>query len=438
MKKITIIGTGYVGLVTGAGLSDFGNDVTCVDISKKKIQALKNGIIPIYEPGLEELVSKNFSNGRLSFSSNIPKSIESSEVVFIAVGTPERTDGKADLNAIKSVSKIIGENISDYLVVCTKSTVPIGTSSMIINEINIQNVNNINFDYVSNPEFLREGSAVKDFLWPDRVIIGAQNEKAFEIMRNIYRPLYVNEKPIMHTNIETAEMIKYSANAFLALKISYINEVANLCEKVGADIHQVAKGMGQDGRISSKFLHPGPGFGGSCFPKDTKAFSMLSKEYDLKMETIDAAINVNKNQKRRMTEKLNKLLSFNIKDKTIAILGLSFKPNTDDVRESPAIEIINFILDKGGSINAYDPVANDAMSNVFEKINYSNSWKNACADADAVVIMTEWNEFRGIDLKILKQTLNSPIVLDTRNIFSVEKLKKTGFIYDNVGRNNIK
>lgn len=438
MKKITIVGTGYVGLVTGAGLSDFGNNVTCVDISNKKIEALKNGVIPIFEPGLDELVLRNVSNGRLNFSSNINKSIQNSEVVFIAVGTPEKPDGTADLDAIKSVSKVIGENISDYLVVCTKSTVPIGTSKIIIKEINDNNVRDINFDYVSNPEFLREGSAIKDFLWPDRVIIGAKKEKAFKVMRDIYRPLYVNEKPIMHTNIETAEMIKYSANAFLALKISYINEVANLCEKVGADIHQVAKGMGQDGRISSKFLHPGPGYGGSCFPKDTKAFSMLSREYNLKIETIDAAINVNRRQKQRMVDKLNKLLSFNIKNKTIAILGLSFKPNTDDIRESPAKDIIKFILDKGGSINAYDPVANDAMSKIFDKVNYCNSWKDACKNTNAVVVMTEWNEFRGIDLKILKRTLISPLILDTRNIFSVDKLKAIGFIYDNVGRNNIK
>ncbi len=438
MKRITIIGTGYVGLVTGAGLSDFGNDVTCVDISKEKIKALKNGTIPIFEPGLDELVSRNVSTGRLRFSSNINKSIQDTEVVFIAVGTPEKHDGQADLDAIKSVSKIIGENITNYLIVCTKSTVPIGTSNVIINEINHHNINDINFDYVSNPEFLREGSAVKDFLWPDRVIIGAQNEKAFEIMRDIYRPLYVNEKPIMHTNIETAEMIKYSSNAFLALKISYINEVANLCEKVGADIHEVARGMGQDGRISSKFLHPGPGYGGSCFPKDTKAFSMLSKKYNLKMETVDAAINVNIKQKKRMVKKLKKLLNFNIKDKTIAILGLAFKPNTDDIRESPAKDIINSILDHGGFINAYDPVANDAMSEVYPEINYCDSWRDACENADAVVLITEWNEFRGIDLYILKQILSSPLILDTRNIFSVDKLKKNGFIYDNVGRNNIK
>lgn len=438
MKRITIIGTGYVGLVTGAGLSDFGNDVTCVDISKEKIKALKNGTIPIFEPGLDELVSRNVSTGRLRFSSNINKSIQDTEVVFIAVGTPEKHDGQADLDAIKSVSKIIGENITNYLIVCTKSTVPIGTSNVIINEINHHNINDINFDYVSNPEFLREGSAVKDFLWPDRVIIGAQNEKAFEIMRDIYRPLYVNEKPIMHTNIETAEMIKYSSNAFLALKISYINEVANLCEKVGADIHEVARGMGQDGRISSKFLHPGPGYGGSCFPKDTKAFSMLSKKYNLKMETVDAAINVNIKQKKRMVKKLKKLLNFNFKDKTIAILGLAFKPNTDDIRESPAKDIINSILDHGGFINAYDPVANDAMSEVYPEINYCDSWRDACENADAVVLITEWNEFRGIDLYILKQILSSPLILDTRNIFSVDKLKKNGFIYDNVGRNNIK
>jgi UDPglucose 6-dehydrogenase len=438
LKKITIIGTGYVGLVTGAGLADFGNEVLCVDISEFKINSLKKGIIPIYEPGLEELILKNTNSGRLKFSTNIENAIQNCEVVFIAVGTPEKSNGKADLEAVLTVAKTIAVNMTNYLVVCTKSTVPVGTGTEIVNSINQNQNNNIEFDYVSNPEFLREGSAVKDFLWPDRVIIGARSEKAFSVMEDIYNPLYRRKKPIMLTNIETAEMIKYSANAFLALKISYINEVANLCEKVGADVHQVAIGMGKDGRISSKFLHPGPGFGGSCFPKDTKAFSALSEEHGMSMKTIDAAININEKQKVKMFDKLNELVNFNIKRKTISILGLSFKPNTDDVRESPAIDMIKMIIENGGNVNAFDPIANESMKVKFPDIRYYDNWRDCCKNADGVVIMTEWNEFRGIDLKLLKKVLKKPCVLDTRNIFSVDQLKKHDFNFDNVGRNNIK
>ena len=438
MKKITIVGTGYVGLVTGAGLSDFGNEVTCVDISKTKINDLKNGIIPIYEPGLDELILKNTNSGRLKFSTNIEHSIQNCEVIFIAVGTPEKENGEADLSSVLSVAKTIAENITNYVVVCTKSTVPVGTGTLIVNYINQNKKSDIQFDYVSNPEFLREGSAVKDFLWPDRVVIGARTTDAYSIMEDIYKPLYRNKKQILLTNIETAEMIKYSANAFLALKISYINEVANLCEKVGADVRQVAIGMGQDGRISSKFLHPGPGFGGSCFPKDTKAFSILSEQHGISMKTIDAAIDINEVQKVKMFDKLNKLLKFNLNNKTISILGLSFKPNTDDVRESPAIDMIKMIIENSAFINAFDPVANDAMKVHFPNINYFENWKDCCKNADAVVIMTEWNEFRGIDLKLLKKVLKNPYILDTRNIFSINKLNEYGFIFDNVGRNNIK
>jgi UDPglucose 6-dehydrogenase len=437
LKKITIVGTGYVGLVTGAGLSDFGNEVTCVDISKTKINDLKNGIIPIYEPGLDELILKNTNSGRLKFSTNIEHSIQNCEVIFIAVGTPEKENGEADLSSVLSVAKTIAENITNYVVVCTKSTVPVGTGTLIVNYINQNKKSDIQFDYVSNPEFLREGSAVKDFLWPDRVVIGARTTDAYSIMEDIYKPLYRNKKQILLTNIETAEMIKYSANAFLALKISYINEVANLCEKVGADVRQVAIGMGQDGRISSKFLHPGPGFGGSCFPKDTKAFSILSEQHGISMKTIDAAIDINEVQKVKMFDKLNKLLKFNLNNKTISILGLSFKPNTDDVRESPAIDMIKMIIKNSAFINAFDPVANDAMKVHFPNINYFENWKDCCKNADAVVIMTEWNEFRGIDLKLLKKVLKNPYILDTRNIFSINKLNEYGFIFDNVGRNNI-
>ena len=352
MKKIAIIGTGYVGLVSGAGISDFGHSVICVDKSQDKVDQLNNGEIPIYEPGLNDLVKNNVEAGRLTFSSDAQDAIMDSEVIFIAVGTPQDLDGSADTSAVESVARVIGENLNTYKVICTKSTVPIGTGECIINIIKKYNDNNFDFDYVSNPEFLREGSAVKDFLWPDRIVIGADNEKSFKIMREVYAPLYINEKPIMHTTIVTAEMIKYAANAFLALKISYINEVANLCESLGADVHQVAKAMGQDGRISSKFLHPGPGFGGSCFPKDTKAFASLSRDKGLTMNTIEAAIETNQSQKNRMVNKMRDLLDGNFKDKQVAILGLSFKPNTDDVRESASIEMISSIIADGGIVKA--------------------------------------------------------------------------------------
>ena len=434
MNKITIIGTGYVGLVSGAGLSDFGNEVTCVDISEQKIEMLNNGFIPIHEPGLDDLIKRNVKSGRLKFSSKIDKAIQNSDVIFIAVGTPENPDGDANLDAIKSVAKTISENIKNYVVICTKSTVPVGSGDLIISIVKKNIKSNINFDYVSNPEFLREGSAVKDFLWPDRVVIGATSDKAFSVMKEVYGPLYINDKPILHTNIQTAEMIKYAANAYLAVKISYINEVANLCEEVGADVHLVAKGMGQDGRISSKFLHPGPGYGGSCFPKDTKAFSLLSKKNGLSLKIVDAAIKVNEKQKIRMFNKLNKLFSFNLKNKKIAILGLSFKPNTDDIRESSSIEMINLILKNDGEVHAYDPISNNKMSKLFPNITYHRSWEKACQMADGAVIMTEWNEFRGMDLILLKKILKNPIVLDTRNILSIQKLNNLGFIFDNVGR----
>ncbi len=437
MKKIAVIGTGYVGLVSGAGISDFGHIVTCVDIVKEKINLLKNGKIPIYEPGLDELVDRNVKAERLNFSTDIPKVIKESEVIFIAVGTPEAKNGEADITAIESVSKTIGENLNGYKVICTKSTVPIGTGSKVCKWIN-QSINHgIEFDYVSNPEFLREGSAVKDFLWPDRVIIGATRKKAFNIMKDVYRPIYINETPILHTNVVTAEMIKYASNAFLALKISYVNEVANLCDEVGADIHQVTKAMGQDGRISAKFLHPGPGFGGSCFPKDTKAFSSFSKNNGLSIQTVEAAISTNVQQKKRMVNKMESLIGSSFKDKKIAILGLAFKSNTDDVRESPAINMINAIINQGGIVKAFDPVANESMKEIFPKLNYFDSWQLACKNVDGVVIMTEWNEFRAMNLTLLKSLLAKPVLLDTRNILSPRKLKELGFIYDNVGRKNI-
>ena len=434
MKKITFIGTGYVGLVSGVAISDFGHRVICADISKEKIRQLNNGSVPIYEPGLTELLKKNFDAGRLSFTYDIKNAIRDSEIIFIAVGTPEGKDGKSDITAVKSVAKVIGENINAYKVICTKSTVPVGTGVLIKSIIRSHNQNNISFDYVSNPEFLREGSAVKDFLWPDRIIIGTENKKSLNIMKEVYDPLYINDKPILNTSIATAEMIKYAANSFLALKISYINEVANLCELLGADVKDVAKAMGQDGRISPKFLHPGPGYGGSCFPKDTKAFAKLSKENGEVMHTIEASIQSNENQKIRMVSKMKKLVGGSFKGKRISILGLAFKPNTDDVRESASITMINAIKSDSGLINAYDPVANESMRKIFEKVNYFNSWEEACKDVDAVAILTEWNEFRSMSIKQLKQIMSKPVLLDTRNIIDVKKLKAHKFIFDNVGR----
>ena len=438
MKKITIIGTGYVGLVSGAGISDFGHSVICADIIKEKIKLLKNGVMPIYEPGLEELVYKNVDVGRLSFTSNVDAAIQEADVIFIAVGTPEGEDGTADISAVESVARTIGKNLNGYKVICTKSTVPLGTGKLITKVINSTKDSKYEFDYVSNPEFLREGSAVKDFLWPDRVVIGANNDKAFKIIREVDRPLYINERPILHTSVITAEMIKYAANAFLALKISYINEVANLCDSLGADVHQVAKAMGKDGRISPKFLHQGPGFGGSCFPKDTKAFAALSKDQGLIMKTIEAAIEANYIQKSMMVDKMRKLIGGNFDGKQIAILGLAFKPNTDDIRDSASIIIIDSIIKEGGHIRAYDPIANKAMESIYPDLNYFTSWEEACKDADGVAIMTEWNEFRGISLSFLKSLLKSPVILDSRNIFSIENLEENNFKYDNVGRSSIK
>ena len=434
MKSITIIGTGYVGLVTGAGMSEFGNRVICTDIDKNKIEKLNSGTIPIYEPGLEEIIKRNVSDNRLFFSTNIEDSIMESEIVIIAVGTPMGVNGTADMSFVYSAVETISNNLNSYKVVCTKSTVPIGTGKEIISQISKKVKNNNLFNYVSNPEFLREGSAVKDFLWPDRVVIGTDNQNAYQMMCDIYRPLYINKNPITQTTIETAEMIKYASNSFLALKISYINEIANLCEVLGADVHDVAKAMGKDGRISEKFLHPGPGFGGSCFPKDLEALLSISKNNNLSMETVNAAIIANKNQKKRMANKLINLFDGNINNRKIAVLGLAFKANTDDVRESAAIDIIKGILGNGGIVNAYDPIANNEMSKIFHDIEYFDNLYDAVKNVDGIVIMTEWNEFRSLDLQKIKKIMKGNIILDTRNILDMDELSSLGFVYDNIGR----
>ncbi len=434
MKNIAIIGTGYVGLVTGVGLSEFGNKVICTDINQIKINDLNAGKMPIYEPGLKELVRKNINSERLFFSSDIASSVKESEVVIIAVGTPQSENGSADLRYVLDAVGKISENLNSYKVIVTKSTVPIGTGKKINTKLKKNYEENIDFDYVSNPEFLREGSAVKDFLWPDRVIIGTKSEKALKIMCDIYRPLYINKNPIQRTAVETSEMIKYASNSFLALKISYINEIANLCESVGADVHDVAIAMGKDGRISDKFLHPGPGFGGSCFPKDLEALLSLSQEHSVTMETLQAAIKANKNQKERVGEKLDRLISGSIRGKKIAILGLAFKANTDDVRESSSIDLIKFILNEGGFVNAYDPIANESMEKIFNDIHYSDNVYDAIDGVDALVIMTEWNEFRALDLNRIKKSMRNNYVLDTRNVMNMKELSDLGFVYDNIGR----
>ena len=433
MKHITVIGTGYVGLVSGAGLSDFGNRVICADIIKKKIDLLNKNKIPIYEPGLDEIVHRNTKANRLSFTTDLGKSIRESEVIFIAVGTPQSASGQADISAVKTVAKLIGENLQNKKIICTKSTVPIGTGKLVSEIINDNKPPDGEFAYVSNPEFLREGSAIKDFLWPDRVVIGAESDWAFEMMQNVYRPLYLNETPIIHTTIETAELIKYASNAFLALKISNINEISSLCEALGADVNIVAKAMGSDGRISPKFLHAGPGYGGSCFPKDTLALTFLAEKKNINVRTVKAAIETNNYQKKRMITKLQKLTG-NFSGLTIGILGLAFKPQTDDVRESAALIMVDTLLKEGASVKAYDPEANSAFAEYFPQITYCQSWKETVKDTDAVAIMTEWNEFRTIDTDILKNLMKTPKILDTRNILSRKELQKHGFTFDNVGR----
>ena len=433
MKKIAIVGTGYVGLVTGAGISEFGHHITCVDIDKEKINQLNNGKISIFEPGLNSLIESNCKKERLFFSADIEKTIKESDIIFIAVGTPQNNNGDVDLNYVESVSKTISKNLNKYKIICTKSTVPVGTGKLIEKTL-LKNNDRSDFDYVSNPEFLREGSAIKDFLIPDRLVIGARNEKAFSIMKEVYRPFFINETPILNTSVETAELIKYASNAFLALKISYINEIANLCETVGADIHHVAKAMGQDGRISAKFLHPGPGFGGSCFPKDTMALVNMGKKFNHPVRTVEAAIEVNKKQSLRMINKIDSLLDNQISGKKIAILGLSFKPQTDDIREAPSTKIIPKLIIKGAKINAYDPVAIENFRTNYPDLNYFENWEDTVKGADACVILTEWHEFRGIDLKKLKMLMSSPIILDTKNILSIKELKKLDFRYENIGR----
>ncbi|MDD5154050.1 MAG: UDP-glucose/GDP-mannose dehydrogenase family protein [Desulfovibrionales bacterium] len=433
---ITVIGTGYVGLVTGAGLADFGLQVICVDQDKDKIKRLKKGEIPFYEPGLEELVSKNVKNGRLSFTTDMKTSVRQSLVIFIAVGTPDDGQGQPDLSQIEAVAKGLAEAIDDYKVIVIKSTVPVGTNRWIKGVISASGgKKGIKVDVVSNPEFLREGSAIEDFMRPNRVVLGSDSAEALAVVKDIYRPLYLIETPFVVTGLETAELIKYAANAFLATKISFINEVANLCEKVGADVHHVARAMGLDGRIGPKFLHPGPGYGGSCFPKDTLALAHLGRKQGSPLSIVETVIEVNRRQRARMVNKIETALG-SLKGKTVGVLGLTFKPNTSDVRESPAIDIVRILLEKGAKVKAYDPAGVDEFKKAVtgRNLSFCQDAYRAAKGADALVFLTEWNELRNLDLKKLRKIIAQPLILDLRNIYDSGKMRELGYTYIGVGR----
>jgi UDPglucose 6-dehydrogenase len=431
---ITIIGTGYVGLVTGACFAEFGVFVTCVDKDKNKIEKLKKGIIPFYEPNLEDLVKRNTKEGRLKFTTKIDKAVDESLVIFIAVGTPPRGDGSANLEYVEEVAKEIAKNMKSYKVIVTKSTVPVGTGIKIKDLINKYLERPVNFDIVSNPEFLREGSAVEDFMRPNRVVIGAESEQAIAIMKDLYRPLYLLETPFVITDIPTAELIKYATNSFLATKISFINELSALCEVVGANINVVAKAMGLDGRIGPKFLHPGIGFGGSCLPKDTKALVKIAEEKGVQLGIVRASIEANERQKERLTKKIIDAFEAKIEGKTIGILGLSFKPNTDDIREAPSLFIIQRLLQEKALIKVYDPAAMENTKQVYPHLIYCVDAYSAAENTDALVIVTEWNQFRNLDLLKIKKSMKGNLFFDFRNIYEPEKVKKIGFKYYSVGR----
>ena len=430
--RIAMIGTGYVGLVSGACLSEFGHDVACVDNDVAKITALKSGKVPIFEPGLEEVIAANTKAGRLSFTNELSKAVTKADAVFIAVGTPSRRgDGHADLSYVYAAAKEIARSLDGYKVVVTKSTVPVGTSRE-VERILRGTRPNADFDVASNPEFLREGSAIEDFRRPDRIVVGTESDRARSMMKEVYRPLYLNETPIVFTSRETAELIKYAANAFLATKISFINEMADICEKVGADVQDIARGIGLDGRIGSKFLHAGPGFGGSCFPKDTLALLKTSQQVGAPTRIVEAVVEVNDARKARMADKIAGVLG-DVRGKSIAVLGLTFKPNTDDMRDAPSLTIIPALRESGANIRAYDPEGMDEARRHLEIVLCENAYE-ALSGADAVVILTEWNEFRALDLKRVKALMKTPVMIDLRNIYRPQQMAEAGFRYVSVGR----
>jgi len=430
---IAVIGSGYVGLVTGACFAEFGVDVTCVDVDQEKIERLLDGVMPIYEPGLEHLVAKNTQAGRLRFTTDVRQAVEQALVIFLAVGTPPKPDGSPDLSFVEAAASSIADYMNGYKVVVTKSTVPIGTGEYIRKLITERKKTKATFGVVSNPEFLREGAAINDFMRPDRVVIGSRDEEAVAIMRDLYRPLYLIEAPFVITSLEAAELTKYAANAFLATKISFINEIANLCDKIGCDVHDVARAIGMDKRIGSKFLHPGPGFGGSCFPKDTRALASVAQQYECASLIVDAVIEVNQRQGQHVYTKIRKLVG-ELKGKTVAVLGLAFKPETDDMREAPAIGIIQSMIQDGAKVRAYDPVAMNEAKKVLSDIEYADDEYAAVTGADALVFVTEWNQFRALDLSRIRDLMTTPKVADLRNIYDPDDLRELGFEYVGVGR----
>lgn len=435
--RIGVVGTGYVGLVSGTCFAEFGTNVICVDNNAEKIEFLKKGGIPIYEPGLEALVEKQVHAGRLSFTTDLKKAVEGSDAVFIAVGTPPRSeDGQADLTYVYEAAKEIAKHLTGYTVVVTKSTVPVGTAREI--EAIIRETNpDADFDMGSNPEFLREGAAINDFMRPDRVVIGTDSARAVEVMRELYRPLYINETPMVITTPETAEIIKYAGNAFLATKITFINEIANLCEQTGANVQEVARGIGLDGRIGSKFLHAGPGFGGSCFPKDTLALTQIGQKHGAPQNIVETVVWVNAERQKSMAERVMKACGGDVSGKKIAVLGVSFKPNTDDVRESPALVIIPLLQEHGALISANDPVAMPEAKKVLEDVEWCEDPYDAANDADALVIVTEWNEFRGLDISRLGEIMKHKVLVDMRNIYKPLEMEKSGFHYISIGRREV-
>jgi len=432
--RIVMVGTGYVGLVTGACFSEFGVDVVCVDKDEAKIARLKAGGIPIFEPGLDKLVESNVKAGRLSFTTDLKAAVPGADAVFIAVGTPSRRgDGHADLSYVYAAAEEIGRALTGYAVVVTKSTVPVGTGREVSRRIKAVRPD-AQFDVASNPEFLREGAAIGDFMRPDRVVIGAESERAREVMRQLYRPLYLIETPIVFTALETSELIKYAANTFLAAKITFINEIADLCEKVGADVHDVAKGIGLDGRIGKKFLHPGPGYGGSCFPKDTLALVKTAQDYGSPLRIIETVVDINDKRKKRMAEKVVAACGGSVKGKTVAVLGLTFKPNTDDMRDSPSLDILPALQAAGARVVAYDPEGMHEAKHMLPGVELAPDAYSAMTGADCLVIVTEWNQFRSLQLDRVKKLLKSPVVVDLRNVYSPADMKAAGFVYHSVGR----
>lgn len=435
MYKISIIGTGYVGLTTGIGLANFGSNVLCVDIEKQKIQKLEQGIMPIYEPGMEELLKENVQKGRLKFSCDIKSGIEWADIIFIAVGTPQGDDGRADLSAVYSVAETIGKCINGYKIVITKSTVPVGTNEKIKEIITGFNDNSYEFDIVSNPEFLREGKAMYDFLHPDRVIIGTDSPRPLEAVKRIYRPLHLTEVPFIFTDYRTAELIKYSANCFLAMKVAFINEMARLCDTIGANVQTLASAVGKDGRIGSKFLHAGPGFGGSCFPKDTQALAVFAREAGMQMKLVESTIESNKLQKLYIADKIKQAFSKFNKDVTLGILGLAFKADTDDMREASSITVINELLKGEVSIKVYDP---QAMPNAMKiwggRICFASDEYDAVSGADGIIILTEWNQFRLLDLERVKKSMKGNVFFDFRNIYKPEEIEASGLVYIGMGQ----